>query len=85
MIATAQAKFLACSAIKGKDKVENREFTYYKYDFLTPETGVSTFTGGKDFSHLVDKNVLITFDVMSKTEVKLNNVEEFSDGERTIN
>jgi len=84
MIAQAQAKLLAVTAQKGKDKLDGREFTWYKIDLLSPESGVSTFTAGNDYTPLVDSQVLVTFDVKSKTEAKLVKLEKFEEGEKEI-
>lgn len=85
MRAQAQSLLIACTKHEGKDKKDGRVFEWFKYDFMDPQTGVSSFTGGTDVTKLVDKPVLITFDIQSKTEAKIVNIEAVVDGEAEIN
>jgi len=82
MIATAQGKLLACTKNTGKDKATGREFEWFKNDILT-DKGVISLTGGKDFSDLIDKQVLVSLEVEGKDKVKLSLIEAL-DEEPTI-
>lgn len=74
MIAQALGKLLAATAHTGKDKVDGREFTWYKNDIMTQQ-GVISLTSGPDYSLLLDKAVLVSIEVEGKDKCKLVKLE----------